>query len=167
MQQVEYNILTKDKLAEIKPLWEELNLIHLDDTVYFKEHYAAFSFEKRSAGWLNLPEESFHLLIAVTKESGPVGYCVSTIDANRKGEIDSLFVHEAFRQQGIGKTLTERSLEWLQENRCNPIRLTVSYGHESVLGFYQRLGFYPRLTTLEWKEDKSLQPNPDKPEPKR
>jgi ribosomal protein S18 acetylase RimI-like enzyme len=156
MQPIEYKILTKDKLAEIKPLWEELNLIHLEDSVYFKEHYAAFSFEKRSAGWLNMPEEHFHLLIAATKESGPVGYCVSTINTTGKGEIDSLFVCASFRQQGIGKTLTEKNLEWLLENRCNPIRLTVSYGHESVFGFYQRLGFYPRLTTLEWKESNSL-----------
>ena len=159
MQPIEYKILAKDKLAEIKPLWEELNLIHLDDSVYFKEHYAAFSFEKRSAGWLNLPEERFHLLIAATKESGPVGYCVSTIDTTGKGEIDSLFVRSVFRQQGIGKTLSEKSLEWLQENRCNPIRLTVSYGHESVFGFYQRLGFYPRLITLELKDNNSLPTN--------
>jgi ribosomal protein S18 acetylase RimI-like enzyme len=155
MQHVTFKRLPANELTRIKPLWEDLNRIHRDDSVYFKEHYAAFSFEIRSAGWLKLPEDNFHLLIALTKDMVPIGYCVSTIDTNRKGEIDSLFVSTTFRQQGIGKALLEKSMERLQGNQCKPIRLTVSYGHESVLGFYQRLGFYPRLTTLEWKEKDS------------
>ena len=148
---VEYKRVAAHKLTEIKTLWEELNRIHLVDSVYFKEHYATFSFDKRSAPWLRLTEENFHLLVAETKDSTLVGYCVSTIDANQKGEIDSLFVTPAFRQQGIGRALVEESMRWLQRNQCKPICLTVSHGHESVLAFYQQLGFYPRSTTLEFK----------------
>jgi len=154
MQTVEYKRLTKSNLGKIKLLWEELNQIHFDDSVYFKEHYNTFSFEKRSEVWLKLPENNFHLLVAETEDSNPVGYCVSTFDSTMKGEIDSLFVNSTFRQQGIGKTLMEKSMNWLLENQCNPIRLSVSYGHENVLAFYQQLGFYPRLTTLELKNNK-------------
>jgi diamine N-acetyltransferase len=151
MQTVEYRRVPAHKLTEIKPLWEELNKIHLVDSVYFKEHYVTFSFDKRSAPWLKLPEENFYLLVAETEDSIPVGYCVSTIDTELKGEIDSLFVTPAFREQGIGRTLIEKSRKWLESNQCQSIRLAVSYGHESVMGFYQRLGFYPRLTILKWK----------------
>lgn len=153
MHTITYRKLTCSELARIKPLWKELNRIHLADSIYFKEHYAHFSFEERSGNWLRLPEENFHLLVAETEDLIPIGYCISTIDANLKGEIDSLFVSAAFRKQGIGKVLMKKSMEWLQANQCNPIRLTVSYGHESILGFYQRMGFYSRLTVLEWKND--------------
>ena len=151
MKPVEYRRLTKLELPQIKTLWGELNKIHSVDSIHFKEHYNTFSFEKRSEAWLKLPDNNFQLLVAEAEGSTLVGYCVSTFDTNLKGEIDSLFVDPAFRQQGIGRTLMEKSMDWLQNNQCSPIRLTVSYGHESVLVFYQRLGFYPRLTALEWK----------------
>jgi len=151
MQAITYKRLTTTELVSIKLLWKELNQIHLTDSVYFKEHYTHFSFEERIENWLRLPEKDVLVLVVETEELLPIGYCISTIEANLKGEIDSLFVHAAFRKKGIGKALVEKSMEWLQTNQCKPIRLTVSYGHESVLGFYQQLGFYPRLTTLEWK----------------
>jgi Acetyltransferases len=160
MQTIQYRRLTIGKLTEIKTLWEELNKTHLVDSVYFKEHYATFCFEKRSAIWLELPEDHFQLLVAETKDATLAGYCVSTISMDQKGEIDSLFVSPSFRQQGIGRALVEKSIEWLQNNQCDPIRLTVSYGHESVFAFYQQLGFYPRLTALEFR-DKVIESKPN------
>jgi len=153
MEKLIYRRLDTTELPVIKDLWKELNLIHLTDSVYFKEHYASFSFTERSRSWLKLPEDDFHLLVAETKDSVPVGYCASTIDANRKGEIDSLFVSTEYRRKGVGELLVRKSIEWLNNKQCISIRLSVSYGHEKVLGFYQKLGFYPRLTTLELKNN--------------
>lgn len=150
MQTIKYKRLKINKLGEIKLLWEDLNDNHLKDSIYFKEHYTTYSFEKRSAGWLKLPKKNFHLLIAETKDLVIIGYCVSTIDENWKGEIDSLYIKPEFRQQGIGKTTLNKSFQWLQIYHCKPIQLSVSYGHESVIGFYQKLGYYPKFTTLEW-----------------
>ena len=149
MEIIEYKRLTTNELSQIRVLWEKLNRIHLNDSIYFKEHYTHFSFGERISGWIKLQEKNFHLLIAETSDFIPIGYCISTIDANRGGEIDSLFIDAAFRMQGIGKILLEKSMEWLQNNQCKPIRLNVSYGHENVMEFYQHFGFYPRLTTLE------------------
>ena len=109
MQTIEYKRLKINKLAEIKLLWEELNGIHLNDSIYFKKHYTTYSFEKRNAGWLKLPEKNFHLLIAETKDLVTIGYCVSTINENGKGEINSLYVKPEFRQHGIGKTMLDES----------------------------------------------------------
>ncbi len=154
MNELNYKRLTTAELTVIKTLWEELNQIHLADSVYFKEHYVSFSFAERSADWFKLPEENFHLLVAETKDSVPVGYCISTIDADRKkGEIDSLFVSKEYRRKGIGELLIKKSMKWLNDKQCISIRLSVSYGHEKVLGFYQKLGFYPRSTTLELKNN--------------
>lgn len=151
MQTIIYKRITTTELARIKPLWIELNQIHLADSVYFKEHYTHFSFEERIGSWVNIPEKNFHMLVAETEDSTLVGYCISTIDENRKGEIDSLFVSDAFRKQGIGTVFMKKSMEWLLTNQCKPIRLSVSYGHEKVFGFYQQLGLFPRLTILELK----------------
>jgi len=153
MQTVEFKKIKIQNLTAIKQLWEDLNRVHLEDSVYFKEYYETFSFDKRSESWRKLQEENFYLLIAEAEDSGAIAYCVSTIDADRKGEIDSLFVSPEYRRRGIGETLLKSSMEWLRVSKCKPIRLAVSYGHESVLGFYQKLRFYPRLTVLELKEN--------------
>jgi GNAT superfamily N-acetyltransferase len=98
-----------------------------------------------------MTEDQLLILIAKTENHEIIGYCVSTIDEMKHGEIDSLFVIPDYRGYGIGKKLTERSIEWLKLKNCNPIRLAINYGHESVLPFYQNLGFYPRLTILEYQ----------------
>jgi len=152
MSIITYKRLSIRNLLEIKPLWEELNKIHLADSVYFKEHYQSFSFESRSSKWMKLKEDNIFILVAQTDNLTSIGYCVSTIDIDKNAEIDSLFVDTNFRKQGIGHELIEKSKEWLQKNSCKSIRLSVSYGHENVLPFYLKSGFFPRLTTLEFKK---------------
>lgn len=144
--------LDKLQLDQIKPLWENLNLVHLQDSVFFKEHYASFSFEKRAEKWINTPNERIQILAAYNSENEIIGYCVSTICTNHGGEVDSLYVETTSRKHGFGKLLLEQSLEWLKIQQCFPIRLSVSFGHENVLSFYQKMGLYPRLTLLELKE---------------
>jgi ribosomal protein S18 acetylase RimI-like enzyme len=152
MSSITYKRLSIRNLSEIKPLWEELNKIHLADSVHFKEHYQSFSFETRSSKWMKLQDADIFIIVAQTDDSAPIGYCVSTIDIDKNAEIDSLFVDTNFRQQGIGRELIEKSKEWFQKNNCISIRLSVSYGHECVLPFYMKSGFFPRLTTLEFKK---------------
>ena len=147
-----YKRIPRKELVLIQPHWEALNRLHLEDTVYFKKHYASFSFEKRAHVWLQLKEEELQILVAESEDS-IVGYCVSRLSKGGKGEIDSLFVAEEHRKKGIGEALLKMSIAWLQENNCYPIQLTVSYGHESVIGFYKKLEFFPRATVLEFKKD--------------
>ncbi len=149
---LQINVLDKSQLSQIKPLWENLNLIHLQDSVFFKEHYKSFSFEKRAKKWLDTPDEKIKILGAYDSQNNIVGYCISTISSRNEGEIDSLYVDIDFRNQGVGKSLLEQSINWLKSKECSPIRLSVSHGHERVLGFYQKIGLFPRLIVLELKE---------------
>ena len=150
MEELLFQELSLNQIDKIKPLWESLNRVHLDDSVFFKDHYSAFTFEKRSARWKTMSDEDILIIVAETKDKELIGYCVSTMDEMKEGEIDSLFVYAEYRRLGVGKTLTEKSLEWLRSKNCKSIRLAVSYGHESVLGFYEKIGFFPRMTVLEW-----------------
>lgn len=135
----------------IKPLWEGLNRMHLADSPYFKDQYAAFTFEQRVA---DLAAKAAGGLRATVLEDGvgdAVGYCVSTVDGN-SGEIDSLYLDERMRGRGWGKALVEDHLAWLRGKGAKKIKLAVSYGHDEVLEFYHKLGFYERLTYMELKE---------------
>ncbi len=152
MQTLKYKRLPKRQLDEIKLLWSELNRVHFHDSVYFKDHYATFTFEERTARWKDIPEEDIYILVAEADEGYPVGYCVSTFNKERSGEIDSLYLQSGFRSNGIGKELMTKSMKWLENRDCKTIRLSVSYGHEEVLKFYQKMGLFPRLTVLEWKK---------------
>lgn len=143
--------LTRDRLSEIKTLWEELNRGHLRDSIHFKSHYETFTFEKRSQAFHSVSEDD--LFIDVLQNDGAiVGYCVSTVK-NGVGEIDSLFIAEPFRGSGCGKELVERAILWLENKKCAKIVVSVAYGHESVFPFYERLGFHPRMTVFELKQN--------------
>lgn len=140
-------LLSKRDLATLKHLWQELNRIHLYDSVYFKEHFQAQTFEKRCADLLGLEEDAIRIE-AITRDGQYLGYCVSTI-VNGTGEIESLFVDEAIRGTGWGKRLVEHAIAWFDTCACSKIIVGVSHGHESVFKFYKRFGFDPRVTILQ------------------
>ena len=132
----------------IKELWEKLNQLHLNDSRFFKEHYKAFTFENRCTKFKGMNKENFRLEIVENKNLQVIGYCLSTIK-EEIGEIDSLFIEDAYRKLGLGNLLINRSIKWLNNNNCLKILVAVADGHEEVFEFYMRTGFYPRLTYLE------------------
>jgi ribosomal protein S18 acetylase RimI-like enzyme len=139
------------RITRIKPLWEKLNALHYEESVYFKDHYASFTFEKRMEGIV--VRNSSQVKITLVSESGSArGYCLSTVDG-ANGEIDSLYLDADLRGCGVGRKLMQLHVDWLKEKACKRIRLSVSYGHEDVVAFYHKLGFYERLITLEYKGD--------------
>jgi ribosomal protein S18 acetylase RimI-like enzyme len=86
-----------------------------------------------------------------------VGYCVSSLLKEKTGgiagEIESIFVKEAYRSCGIGSALVSRALGWFDENGSTRNRVSVSEGNEAVWIFYKKFGFYPRMTVLEQKKE--------------
>jgi len=81
-----------------------------------------------------------------------VGYCVSSLSAEKTGEIESIFIEEKYRSQGIGSSLVTRALEWLDTKGSVRNRVSVGDGNEEAWGFYAKFGFYPRMTVLEQKK---------------
>jgi len=142
--------IPKDQIIKIKHLWENLNAIHLMDSVYFKDYYKSFSFEKRIESFMQEKDENIKIS-AITKENAIYGYCISTIH-DTKGEIESSYISEEIQKKGYGKRLVKLHTEWMKQNNCEKIVVAVSYGHNSVLDFYHKVGFYERLIELEYKE---------------
>lgn len=135
----------------IKPLWEGLNRMHQADSPYFKDHYASFTFERRIADFAAKAAGDLRVTVLEDDEGAAVGYCVSTFESGA-GEIESLYLDARMRGKGWGKALVEDHLGWLRGKGARKIRLAVSYGHDEVLEFYHKLGFYERLTYMELKE---------------
>ena len=100
-------------------------------------------------------EKSFggHLLVQIislaeTSVKKDVAYCVSTVGLNGIAEIDSVYVSEGYRNNGLGGKLVKGALDWFDEHDINEVRTSVLWGNERVLPFYEHHGLYPRSIVL-------------------
>ncbi len=144
---VEFHELPVSEIEALRPLWEKLNAHHLSRSSHFRAHYESFTFEKRIKKFL-LDDIDVRIDIARTGVA-IVGYCISTIDRRGHGEIDSLYIEEAFRRSGTGDGLLRRALGWLKGEGAEEITIVVAAGNEEAFSFYRRHGFYPAYTTLK------------------
>ncbi len=136
-------------LDSVEPLWRQLIQHHSELSHHFSQEIASRTFEKRRA---DLVSKSDKLRVELAKvQDELVGYSISTIDDTGVGEIDSMFVVEASRNEGIGDALMRSALDWLDSNGVASKVLTVAIGNERVYSFYERYGFFPRDVVLEEK----------------
>ena len=138
-------IVEKDitEINLIKPLWEQLNSIHFDKSVYFKSKYENFSFEKRLESIYRKAQDGIikvDLLLDKNTENY-IGYCLSSIESNL-GEIESLFIEKDYRKFKLGDKLMENALNWFKSNSIKNIQINVVYANDEVLPFYERYGFH-------------------------
>lgn len=153
--QIEYLEKNQDDLDLIGPLWQKLDQHHLALSKYHKDSRAATTFEMRKK---QLMEKSCQGALRIdlardvtTKEY--IGYCVTTINPEKQGEIESIYVEKEYRGMGIGDGLMTRALDWLKIMSVKKTILGVAEGNESVFPFYRRYNFYPRVTMLWQKTD--------------
>lgn len=158
-REIEYLEKNQNDLDIIRPLWEKLNAHHLTVSRYFKERRAAFTFDMRKKG---LMEKSFEGALridlardVVTKEY--IGYCVTTVNKEKEGEIESIYVEKDYRLSGIGDGLMSRALAWLENVTVKQTVVGVAEGNEGVFAFYQRHNFYPKVTVLMQKPEISAE----------
>ena len=138
----------KSFLSETKELWEELNQLHIEKSLYFQQHYNTFTFQARKQALLANAEKGKLLVVIAYYKDVKIGYCVASI-VDDSGEIDSLYNKPEYRNRGIGNMLMEASLNWIKANSAKTISIAVSVGNEEVFGFYEKYGFKPRLTVLQ------------------
>ena len=127
----------------IKPLWEKLNLIHLDKSVYFKSKYENFTFEKRCESIYKKAQKGIIKLDVLldSDKADYVGYCLSSIEATL-GEIESIFIEKEYRKFGLGDKMMNNALKWFESNGIKNIEINVVYANDEALPFYERHGFH-------------------------
>jgi diamine N-acetyltransferase len=150
-QKIKYICGSEVLLDQIKDLWEALNSHHLDLSTNFRQHYRGMTFEVRKADLLKKAAAGkMRVDLAFDEESGRnVGYCVSSVSAEKIGEIDSIFVLAAYRGMGIGDTLMKKTLCWMEQQEVVEKIVEVAAGNEQAWGFYAQFGFLPRKTMLK------------------
>ncbi|MGQ9780226.1 MAG: hypothetical protein ACUVRM_10200 [Bacillota bacterium] len=95
----------EELLDRTAPLWERLRDHHRVRAGRFAAWFARHTFAyrrdellRKAAGGALLGE------IARDAATGrDVGYCISSLDAEGQGEIESIFVEEVYRHQGLGR----------------------------------------------------------------
>lgn len=131
-----YRILLIEKIDRVQPLWERQQEFHVSCTAHFAEDVRGRRFGERMAEVVGKARPD-GLLVDVCYWGGgehdvakagraddaeaaqpdasaarAVGYCLSSVTADGVGEIDSLYVLDEFRRQGIGSELVRRALAW-------------------------------------------------------
>jgi diamine N-acetyltransferase len=155
MSSIEYRRTDIREIDCIRPLWRLLNEYMSTQTTNFTRHFEQMTFEKRKAYFEQVASAGslrIDLAFDARDRDWYVGYCVSSLSKEKTGEIESIFVDNAYRSQGIGSALATRALGWLDENGSTRNRVSVSEGNESVWNFYKKFTFYPRMTVLEQKK---------------
>jgi len=145
VKNIEVIKLDNAEIDKISDLWRELNSLHYELSANFKSHFAAMDFEKRKES-IQLNQK---LAVFAAPQAGEyVGYCICSVN-NLVGEIDSLFVKERSRSSGLGSALTRTALQWLNENNCEKINISVAEGNRQVLSFYEKFGFRHRFYVMQ------------------
>ena len=137
---LKFNEAGKEGLDLIQPLWEKLNDHHLNQASDFKEHYKKFTFHERKEVLLNkTPEGDMFICLVEDEESGTLlGYIVTTISPGNEGEIDSIYVEEEYRLMGIGDTLMQRSIKWMDEKNIKTKKVAVATYNKAAISLYER-----------------------------
>ena len=141
-------------IDSVEPMWRHLTLHAAERSRHFRRYFSEKSFQERKRE-LETKAERGPLLIEVALDPGArtdLGYCISSVDGDGVGEIESLFVSELARKRGVGDKLVRRSVEWMERQGARTIVVFTVYGSEEVLPFYQRFGFQPKMVLLERKE---------------
>ena len=85
---------------------------------------------KSGIGWIYIGEEGGHIVA-----SAMVGY------EGHRGWINYLAVLPKFQKNGYGRQIMEKAEKELRKIGCPKINLQIRKGNESVIQFYERLGF--------------------------
>ena len=123
-------------------LWD--SLANLDWAIEYGEIYFAAALEDD------------HYICFLAESGGtPVGYLIGsimepfTIRPVRVAELESMFVLEGYRGQGVGARLVELFKEWAASQGAKRLRVTAYAENAKALAFYRRAGFKPYKLTLE------------------
>jgi diamine N-acetyltransferase len=138
-------------LDDVQDLWQALNQHLCQCSTYFKSHYMRMTFEKRKNKLLSKTQNNkLHVDIAVDEDTGQrIGYLISSINQEKTGEIDSIFVYPEYRGTGVGGMLMRNALAWMDQNGAQEKIVEATFGNETAWGFYGRFGFLPRKTLLQ------------------
>ena len=94
-------------------------------------------------------------LAEYTSSGGVVGYLASRLSEGtslrpvRVATLESMYVREEFRVQGVGAKLVEKFLSWAEEREAQRASVMAYVANRDAVRFYEREGFSPKSLSLE------------------
>ena len=155
MSAIKYHVTDISEIELVRPLWIQLNRHHHAKAGTFRSHYEQWTFDDRKAYFERVAATgTLRVDLAFDSLQGRhIGYCISSLSPERTSEIESIFVEEGYRSQGVGSAFMGRILAWFEENGSTRNRVSVGDGNEDAFLFYRKFGFSPRMTVLEQKKE--------------
>lgn len=145
---------TVENIDLIQPLWEKLIQLHDELSPHFKDRFQNITWDKRKRALFEKSKDCLFEYAIDTENNQVIGYCISTIgnQDGKAGEIDSIYIDEAYRKSGIGKLFMQNAVSWLNTNQVDTQKILVGVGNEQVLNFYSQFDFYPVQIILQKKK---------------
>lgn len=138
-----------ERLTEIAPLWAQLREHHAGLSRLWRESILRSQFDARINQLREKCAPGGMLVLLAAAGGETVGYCVSTLTSDGKGEVDSIFVAELHRGRGIGRELFNRSVDWLALRGAKRVIVEVMAENAAARRLYESAGFRPRTVILE------------------
>ena len=147
---------TAERIPELQPLWEALELHHAELPDVPSIRPLADSWERRREryqGWL----ESGDGRLFVAESGGRIaGYLMLTLAhapeswdvGSRAAEIETLSVLPEERSSGVGAALMDAALDEATQAGVNAIGVGVVHSNVDGIRFYERAGFKPFYVEL-------------------
>lgn len=151
MQTVVYTSGGEEVLDKAQELWEKLNQLHATSSPDFEGYYSGQTWKQRR-GEISRGSRKAGIRVELAYAGSDrrlVGFCIAFVTKENEGELDSIYVEEEFRKSGMGDRLMIAALNWFRYQGVYNIRIAVATGNESVIQFYERHGFSPRVIVLE------------------
>jgi ribosomal protein S18 acetylase RimI-like enzyme len=145
MNEFEYISGGPELLANIAPLWAKLNQLYSNLSPHFCEVFQRRVFRDRKKE-LIAKSQTGSLRVDIARSNNGVdivGYRVSTVNSEGEGEIDSIFVEEQYRCQGVAQQLMKSALAWMNSLGVTKKHVLVAFRNDKALYFYEKFGFYP------------------------
>jgi ribosomal protein S18 acetylase RimI-like enzyme len=139
-----YQEVGVEKLESIRLMWEGLNRHHVALSSHFSARRLTRTFDARKQEF-EVRARAGKLRIELAFQTGSelaVAYCITSL-LSGVGEIDSIFVEEAFRGCGLGGELMRHALHWLDGHGATSKTAVVAHGNDPAINFYSQFGFRP------------------------
>lgn len=125
---------------------EDLQLIHPD----YRKKLAYLDLKdvrkKKGKCYLALEKgEVIGLIMGVTRKYNKYDYL--DYKCPKEGVITELIVSSKARSKGIGKALITKMEDYFKSIGCEYVLLDVFAYNENAIGFYEKMGYHPRMYT--------------------
>jgi GNAT superfamily N-acetyltransferase len=137
-----------EEVTDLDAVWDELTGLFLALNEYHSPWISRKLRGDWEARWRDYIKPGPERLILLARQDGEAIAYLTTIVRHGFGLfdevtalIDDAYVKEAYRRDGVGSLMLQRSEAWSRERGATELRLNVNPSNEIGLGFWRKAGF--------------------------